>query len=72
VPSFLNSTFVNIDDLRKMAGEPTLEIHPEDASARGIQDGQVVRVHNDRGSFQARALVALNVKAGVVVSQGIW
>src|SRR5262249_53610912 len=31
VPSFLNSTFVNIDSLRGEAGEPTLEIHPADA-----------------------------------------
>lgn len=72
VPSFLNSTFVNIDALRKAAGEPTAEIHPSDAAARGIRDGQTVRVYNDRGSFQARAVVGETVKAGVVVSQGIW
>ncbi|HYV35133.1 MAG TPA: molybdopterin oxidoreductase family protein [Gemmataceae bacterium] len=71
-PSFLNSTFVNIDDLRKMAGEPNLEIHPHDAAARGILDGQWVRVHNDRGGFKAKAVVGESVKAGVVVTQGIW
>jgi anaerobic selenocysteine-containing dehydrogenase len=71
-PSFLNSTFVNIDDLRKQAGEPTLEIHPNDAEERGIRDGQLVRVYNDRGSFRARAIVGESVKAGVVVTQGIW
>ena len=71
-PSFLNSTFVNIDDLRRMADEPTVEIHPDDAVARGIRDGQPVRVFNDRGSFQAKAIVAETVKAGVVVTQGIW
>ena len=31
---FLNSTFVNVDALRRAAGERTLEIHPDDA-ARG-------------------------------------
>ncbi len=72
VPSFLNSTFVNIADLRKMAGEPTVEIHPQDAAKRGITDGQPVRVLNDRGSFQARAVVAPSMKPGVVCSQGIW
>jgi anaerobic selenocysteine-containing dehydrogenase len=50
----------------------TLEIHPEDAARRGIQDGQIVRIHNNRGSFQARAVVAPTVKPGVVCSQGIW
>jgi anaerobic selenocysteine-containing dehydrogenase len=72
VPSFLNSTFVNIADLRQMAGEPTLEIHPQDAAQRRIGNGQAVRIHNNRGSFQARAVVAPTVKPGVVCSQGIW
>ncbi len=72
VPAFLNSTFVNIDSLRQQAGQPTLEIHPQDAAARDIGNGQRVRIFNDRGSFQAKAIVAENVRPGVVVSQGIW
>lgn len=72
VPSFLNSTFVNIDSLRKQAGEPTLEIHPQDAKGRGIANGVWVRIFNDRGAFKARAIVAETVKPGVVVSQSIW
>jgi anaerobic selenocysteine-containing dehydrogenase len=71
-PAFLNSTFVNIADLRKSAGEPTVEIHPEDARQRGILNGQTVRVFNDRGGFLARAVVGETVKPGVVVTQGIW
>jgi anaerobic selenocysteine-containing dehydrogenase len=71
-PSFLNSTFVNIAGLRRMAGEPTVEIHPHDAAARGLHDGQTVRVSNDRGGFRARAVVGETVKPGVVVTQGIW
>ena len=54
------------------AGDVTVEIHPQDAAARGICDGQRVRVFNDRGSFQARAVVGETVKAGAVVTQGIW
>jgi anaerobic selenocysteine-containing dehydrogenase len=72
VPAFLNSTFVNIDSLRRQYPEPTLEIHPLDAEPRGITDGEWVRIFNDRGSFQARAIVAETVKPGVVVSQSIW
>jgi anaerobic selenocysteine-containing dehydrogenase len=71
-PSFLNSTFVNIEALRRMAGEPTVEIHPQDAATRGIADGQWVRIFNDRGSFQAKARVGATVKPGVVVAQSIW
>jgi anaerobic selenocysteine-containing dehydrogenase len=71
-PSFLNSTFVNVQALRKIAGEPTVHIHPEDAASRGIADGASVRIYNDRGSFRAKARVGETVKRGVVVSQGIW
>jgi anaerobic selenocysteine-containing dehydrogenase len=71
-PSFLNSTFVNVEALRRMAREPTIEIHPRDADVRGIKNGQLVCVFNDRGSFRARAVVGETVKAGAVVTQGIW
>jgi anaerobic selenocysteine-containing dehydrogenase len=71
-PAFLNSTFVNVESLRQQAGEPTVELHPEDAAARGIADRQWVRVFNDRGGFRARALVGATVKRGVVVTLGVW
>jgi anaerobic selenocysteine-containing dehydrogenase len=71
-PSFLNSTFVNVESLRQAAGEPTVELHSEDAEQRGIQNGQWVRVFNDRGGFRAKALVGDSVKPGVAVTLGIW
>jgi anaerobic selenocysteine-containing dehydrogenase len=71
-PQFLNSTFANLEAARKGAGKRTLEIHPTDASARGIADGTLVSVFNDRGRFQARAVLADTVKPGVVVSLGLW
>jgi anaerobic selenocysteine-containing dehydrogenase len=69
---FLNSSFVNVESLRRTAGEPTVEIHPDDAGTRDIRDGQTVRVFNDRGRFLARAVVGTTVKRGVVVAPGIW
>jgi anaerobic selenocysteine-containing dehydrogenase len=71
-PSFLNSTFVEVDSLRRKAGEPTALLHPADAEARRIADGDRVRIFNDRGSFLARAVVSESVRPGVAVSQGIW
>ena len=71
-PHFLNSTFVEVDSLRRSAIEPQLEISAADASARGIQHGDLVNIFNDRGSFIARALVGDNVRPGVVVSPSIW
>ncbi|HEV3146880.1 MAG TPA: molybdopterin oxidoreductase family protein [Gemmataceae bacterium] len=71
-PEFLNSSFVNVDGLRKSAGEPILEIHPVDAAKRKIVGEQLVRIFNDRGSFVAKAKVHEAVKPGVVVTLGIW
>jgi len=71
-PSFLNSSFVNVDVLRKAAGEPTVQMHPADAANRQIEDGQLVTVFNDRGRFRARAVVGETVRPGVVVTFGVW
>lgn len=70
-PSFLNSTFANVESLRRQAGEPTVQIHPQDAARRGLSDGQSVRVFNDRGSYEARAEVGPTVNPGVVVTLGL-
>lgn len=69
---FLNSSFVNVDSLRTMQREPELEIHPEDAQQRNIEDRQMVRIFNDRGTLQARARVTDKARLGVVVGQSIW
>ncbi|MFI5278991.1 MAG: molybdopterin-dependent oxidoreductase [Gemmatimonadales bacterium] len=69
---FLNSTFVNVDSLRKKAGAPTLRLHPDDAAPRGISDGLEVRIFNDRGGFRAKAVVTAEVKRGVVQAPSIW
>ncbi|MCA0176740.1 MAG: molybdopterin oxidoreductase family protein [Proteobacteria bacterium] len=69
---FLNSTFVNVKSLRDMEGEPQVEIHPHDAAARGIADGQHVRVFNDRGEYHGVARVGNRARPGVVNALGVW
>ena len=70
--NFMNSTFVNVDSLRDMEREPLLEIHADDAAARGIKDGQVVRVFNARGEYRCKAQVSRRARPGVVNSLGVW
>ncbi|HPE59517.1 MAG TPA: molybdopterin oxidoreductase family protein [Thiolinea sp.] len=69
---FLNTTFVNITSLRGKTPEPVLEIHPEDAAARGLEDGQLLRIFNDRGTFQAQAVITGRTRPGVVVAPSVW
>ena len=70
--NFLNSTFVNLQSLRDVEGEPLLEIHADDAAPRGIADGAVVRVFNDRGDYRCRCRVSARARPGVVNGLGIW
>lgn len=70
--NFLNSTFVNLESLRDIEGEPLLEIDPADAAERGIADGQVVRVFNERGEYHCKARVTARARPGVVNGLGIW
>jgi anaerobic selenocysteine-containing dehydrogenase len=70
---FLNSTFANVPLQQSRAGSPTLLIHPQDAAAGRITDGDRVRVANARGAFFAVAEVSDRIRAGVVASsKGRW
>ncbi len=70
--NFLNSSFVNVTSLRQIEGEPLLEIHADDALARGIASGDVVRVFNQRGTYRCKAKVSARARAGVVNGLGVW
>ncbi|HEV3227266.1 MAG TPA: molybdopterin-dependent oxidoreductase [Acidimicrobiales bacterium] len=57
----------------KVAGREPIRIHPDDAQARGIANGDVVRVFNDRGACLAGAIVTDEVRPSVVnLSTGAW
>ncbi len=57
----------------KIKGREPMRIHPDDAASRGIEDGDVVRLFNDRGSCLAGAIVTDAVMPGaVVLSTGAW
>ena len=48
-------------------------IHPADAEDRGIQQGDPVKVQNDKGSCVATAMLKTTVKPGVVsLPTGGW
>jgi len=70
--NFLNSSFANLPRFRGAEKTPRLEIHPRDAAARAIGDGDAVRVFNDRGSYLLAARVSDRVRPGVVVAPSIW
>ncbi len=70
--NFLNSSFVNVASLRSIEGEPRVELHADDAAARGIESGALVRVFNDRGSYHCKAQLSPRARRGVVNGLGVW
>ncbi len=69
---FMNSTFVNVASLAHRETTPAIELHPQDAAARGLADGAQVLVHNDRGRYRCRLRVSTRARPGVVVGLGVW
>jgi anaerobic selenocysteine-containing dehydrogenase len=69
---FLNSTYANLPRHLAGEGEPLLDLHPDDAAAREIDDGDLVRVRNARGDVVARARIGDVVGPGVVALPSGW
>lgn len=71
----LHSQF-NYADLRKeyaVQNREPITIHPEDAKARGIKDGDLVRAFNQRGQVLVGAHVSDGIKKGsVCIHEGAW
>ncbi|HEX2891395.1 molybdopterin-dependent oxidoreductase [Vineibacter terrae] len=69
---FLNSSFVNQPRQRRAEGRPTLDMTAADAAARGLRDGQVVRLRNAGGVIPATLRITDAVVAGAVSLPGKW
>jgi trimethylamine-N-oxide reductase (cytochrome c) len=59
--------------LYKVQGREPVRINAEDAAARGIEDGDLVELYNDRGTVIAGAVVSDEIMPGVVsIYEGAW
>lgn len=71
--AFLNSSYGNLDVQKRAAGDPFVLLHPDDARARSIGDGDRVGIFNDLARIEARARVSDETAEGVVVvPMGHW
>jgi anaerobic selenocysteine-containing dehydrogenase len=70
---FLNTSYSHLPKHGPAEGGPFAELDPADAAARGIAEGDTVRVWNDRGSLTLTARVGGRLRPGVVaVPFGWW
>lgn len=67
-----HTQFETIPWLRELEPQ-VMQINTDDAAARGIRDGDMVTVYNDRGQLTIRAKVTQRIMPGVVdIGQGAW
>ncbi|MDT2020186.1 molybdopterin-dependent oxidoreductase [Methylocella sp. CPCC 101449] len=69
---YCHSQHRHVPSLRRRMREPLIEMHPSAASARGIADGDLVRVKTRAGEIQMRAKLETRLKPDVVVGQYGW
>jgi anaerobic selenocysteine-containing dehydrogenase len=61
-----------LPSLARLDPSPRLWISPLDAAARGLQDGGLIRIYNERGEFQAYAQVTERIPSGTVWMRDGW
>lgn len=71
---FLNASYSHLERHAGPEGELFCDLHPDDAIARGIVDGDVVEVFNDRARVQAVARVSddTRTRPGLVIVPFGW
>ena len=62
----IHSQFGNLDGIREVERPRVLDIHPEDATSRGLKEGDVARIWNGRGSAEAAVHINPGLRKGVV------
>lgn len=72
-PWLLNSSFGNVAKVERRIGPATVALHPDDAAARGLADGDDAVVGNETGELRLRVAVTDAVPRGVALShKGRW
>jgi anaerobic selenocysteine-containing dehydrogenase len=69
---FLNSTFTETTTSLSRERRPTVMIHPDDAAASDVSDGEEVRLGNRRGVVRLHAKVFDGVRRGVLIAESLW
>lgn len=73
IPRSIHSSFGSLEWPSEVHGDkPTVRIHPNDADSRNVQDGEFVKVFNDRGDHKAIANVTNRIKEGIVAIENGW
>jgi anaerobic selenocysteine-containing dehydrogenase len=72
-PWLLNDSFGNDNKIEAQLSEANVTLHPEDASARGLREGQTVELHNPTGRLEVKLQLDESIPRGIALShKGRW
>ncbi|MDA0261864.1 MAG: hypothetical protein O3A21_06690 [Proteobacteria bacterium] len=70
--NFLNSSFTETPTSRRREARPSVRVHPDIGRELGIEDGELVRLGNRRGTVLLHAQLFAGVQPDVLVVESIW
>jgi anaerobic selenocysteine-containing dehydrogenase len=69
----MNDSFANVAKLARRAGPATVTLHPSDAAARGLQEGDEAILENETGQLALQVTLSEEMLPGVALSpKGRW
>jgi anaerobic selenocysteine-containing dehydrogenase len=69
----MNSAYGNDPKIREKLGAPVVSVHPEEAAARGLTDGQSVQLRNAEGGLNFTLILDPSLPRGVALApKGRW
>lgn len=69
----IHSQFGNLETIRRMAPAPFVSMHPADAKARGLAEGDAAKIWNERGSLTLPVKLDYGLRPGCIsVTNGFW
>lgn len=69
----IHSTFANLDLVKTREPEPVVRVHPADARSRGIEEGHLVELFNERGRVKIKCRIDESMREGcVLIREGHW
>jgi len=72
-PWLLNDSFGNDNKIEVQLSEANVTLHPEDASTRGLREGQTVELHNPTGRLEVKLQLDESIPRGIALShKGRW
>jgi len=68
----IHSQFGNLDVIKQFSDGPEAIMNASDAMERGIQEGDKIKIYNDRGELTTKAKLNFSIKKGCIVYYNGW